>query len=70
MRLIDADKLRKCFYDDGYGEDVYGEDELVMQMRYSSQEVIEVIDSAPTIDAVPVVRRKDWHFHEIAEETK
>ena len=43
MRLVDADKARECFGGDG----VTG---AVMQRMF---------DSLPTIDAVPVVRRRE-----------
>ena len=54
MRLIDADALFKnnCVV-------FHGEDGAIV-----AQQMIEVINSAPTIDAVPVVRCRDCKWYE------
>ena len=52
MRLIDADALKEAFYERGLGY----------------QAIDELINEAPTIDAVPVVRCKDCkHYLGLAE---
>lgn len=53
MRLIDADALKPLLR-----EYCVDDDEVVMKW-YDIMGVDEVIDRAPTIDAVPVVRCKD-----------
>lgn len=57
MRLIDADKIRadsdERFLDDKPYEEAWG---------------LTMVDSAPTIDAVPVVRCKDCEYGEQADE--
>ena len=51
-RLIDADKLRKDILDlpncyNGYSD------------TYDKATIVDMIDDAPTVDAVPVIRCKD-----------
>lgn len=53
MRLIDADALKPLLR-----EYCVDDDEVVMKW-YDIMGVDEVVDRAPTIDAVPVVRCKD-----------
>lgn len=48
MRLIDADKMRKDWLENGENEYVY-----------DTNAVLESIDEQPTVDAVEVVRCKD-----------
>ena len=62
MRLIDADELRKVMYHEAF------ETDSDMQkwdggcwIRYKMFE--KAIDSAPTIEAEPVVRCKDCEFY-------
>lgn len=52
MRIIDADKLMRIYFDDDEGNKTF---EFVPS---------EFIDSAPTVDAVPVVRCKDCKWWE------
>ena len=56
MRLIDADALAK-FID-------YGHLNNPNEKLYSENDIREMIDMMPTIDAVPVVRCKDckWYY--------
>lgn len=57
MRLIDADALKPLLREycvDG--------DEVVMKW-YDIMGVDEVVDRAPTVDAVPVVRCKDCKYY-------
>lgn len=65
MRLIDADALKPLLR-----EYCVDDDEVVMKW-YDIMGVDEVVDRAPTVDAVPVVRCKDckhsrndelWHM--------
>lgn len=51
MRLIDADSLRDDWLENGANEYVY-----------DTNAVLDSIDDAKTIDAVPVVRCKDCIF--------
>ena len=51
MRLIDADALAK-FIDDGHLNNPN-------EKLYSENDIREMIDMMPTIDAVPVIRCKD-----------
>lgn len=44
MRLIDADELKKEF--------------ATIPVMYQSQDIHELIDNAPTIDAVPIVDKE------------
>ena len=48
MRLIDADALVKCFTD--------WVTETNSVERYNVADVVRIIENAPTVDAVPVVR--------------
>lgn len=59
MRLIDADALKPLLR-----EYCVDDDEVVMKW-YDIMGVDEVIDRAPTIDAVPVVRCKDCVYRVI-----
>lgn len=52
MRLIDADALEKKFKEMGLGEHSLVE-------RLFADGVFAIIENAPTVDAVPVVRCKD-----------
>ena len=51
MRLIDADALHK-----------YVEDKFKDNVPYEWAWVLTAVDSAPTVDAVPVVRCKDCKY--------
>lgn len=53
MRLIDADALKLKFMENGDDHTGY--------------EIHRVIDNAPTVDAVPVVRCKDCNMCKIVE---
>lgn len=58
MRLIDADALKEWV-------------ENVTESDWGWQEMLDRIDSAPTIDAVPVVRCKDcehWQYDKLFNE--
>ena len=65
MRLIDADKvedkINECVWD------AYGSNEDEMAIAYSTARGI--IEDAPTVDAVQVVRCKDCAWYKIAELT-
>ena len=58
MRLIDADKLYMCFLD-----------KIFTKKDWAYYEIEEVIYSAPTVDAVEVVRCKDCR-HRDPEDNK
>ena len=56
-RLIDADKLRKDILDlpncyNGYSD------------TYDKATIVDMIDDAPTVDAVPVIRCKDCKYYQ------
>lgn len=57
MKLIDADKLKKCFSSTLYGRKVY-----------SAEEILMTIQTRPTIDAEPVKHghwiKKDHVFYD------
>ena len=55
MRLIDADELRDTIENEHFGE--YDDKETTFYY----------IDTAPTVDAVPVIRCKDCKYHNEGE---
>lgn len=55
MRLIDANELRDTIENEHFGE--YDDKETTFYC----------IDTAPTVDAVPVVRCKDCKYHDEGE---
>jgi hypothetical protein len=60
MRLIDADALAK-FID-------YGHLNNPNEKLYSENDIREMIDMMPTVDAVPIVRCKDCkHYYALNE---
>lgn len=61
MRPIDADALAK-FID-------YGHLNNPNEKLYSENDIREMIDMMPTIDAVPVIRCKDCKYYEEQDET-
>ena len=50
MRLIDCHKAKRAIYQH-------------KTQRLQKETVLKILDSAPTIDAVPVVRCKDCVYH-------
>lgn len=66
MRLIDADELKEQFCEEnedipnGYNDDL----DDYFGSGFSAGRVSTLIDSAQTVDAVPVVRCKDCKFHD------
>lgn len=56
MRLIDADRLSEIIYGDVPAP--------YEDSREAKEECLRVIEEALTIDAVPVVRRKDCELHD------
>ena len=67
MRLIDADELKELFREviGGIAKKPEIQKDLEHMVRASAM-TIQMIDDAPTIDAVPVVRCKDCkHFNGI-----
>lgn len=66
MRLIDADALREKMYHEAFEKDSDMQKwDSGCWIRYRMFE--NAIDSAPTVDAVPVVRCKDCKYHEDEE---
>lgn len=64
MRLIDGNEfIRKLTLDTSKG--FYGEFMDGSEVAYTSREIDNAIENAPTIDAVPVVRCRDceWFNH-------
>lgn len=62
MRLIDADELEL----EAYGLWVHG----TLEAKYRMNALKDLIDQAPTIDAVPIVRCKDCRYSEILRDSE
>lgn len=67
MRLIDADALTMLLHDDIDGlDEEFPNDKQVKPYMCGVKMALSFIDTAPTVDAVPVVRCKDckhWDKH-------
>lgn len=63
MRLIDADALTILLHDDIDGlDEEFPNDKQVKPYMCGVRMALSFIDTAPTIDAVPVVRCKDCKY--------
>lgn len=67
MRLIDGNEfIRKLTLDTSKG--FYGEFMDGSEVAYTSREIDNAIENAPTIDAVPVVRCRECIYYKICGE--
>ena len=69
MRLIDADALTMLLHDDIDGlDEEFPNDKQVKPYMCGVKMALSFIDTAPTIDAVPVVRCKDCVYRVIVRD--
>lgn len=70
MRLIDADVLAMLLHDDIDGlDEEFPNDKQVKPYMCGVKMALSFIDTAPTIDAVPVVRCKDCIWWDNSEDS-
>ena len=71
MRLIDADALTVLLHDDIDGlDEEFPNDKQVKPYMCGVRMALSFIDTAPTIDAVPVVRCKDCKYYDTPKNFK